>query len=534
MKSIISLLFLFASLQAQAQAYKSGATKCYGFPRVESLKTPSGVCVGMVADKSVVPWNFPRKIISHENSLIVSAFGGWKKNNGQVWKLKINRGSVEQKLLFNKTDRTHGLRIGPDQRIYFGDATRIIRYNPNNPSEKPEVVITGLPDSYQIPRGKLIESNHPLSEFIFLPQGHLIVNVGAPSNDCSEEFKLSKSCAQRDSQALLRIYYYDSTTQKFDPNFQILAKGLRNSMGLIFNEATDEIFQAENASDAPGTPDEINVINFDQFSKGKTFDFGWPFCSGDGQRYPGYENFKTFCASKADRPLMLLPPHAAPLDMLVYKGRMFPSLQGKILMSWHGHRPSGSRISINDTNQFGQMRVSTQPQFLIDGWQEDAKGRHPKGRPVGLAVNEDGALFVIDDQNHTLLVVASTDEDINQDQQSETDQVSKEDLGRIFNSNQLNQWDQMYAGLIQTKSCSQCHSDVIDDNDSRKTLAQMINIRWIKPGQKLGVSSQILWRRMTGESGDRIMPPSPAANIMDGKDKHNSLYAQLQNWLKGI
>ncbi len=514
--------------------YHTSSSLCGGFPRVSSLKTPEGTCVGLVADQNTVPWKFPRKALSYDGKLYVSAFGGWVKNKGQVWELDLTRNPIAAKQIFQGTDRTHGLRLGPQGKIYFGDATAIYRFDPSSSHPQAESVISNLPDSYTLPNGKTIDSNHPLTEFIVLPSGNLIVNVGAPTNDCNEEMRINKVCAQRDVQAELRLYYYDEATDRYNPRYSRLARGLRNSMGLLFNEKTDEIYQAENSADQLGTPDELNVIDLKEYSEGRSYDFAWPFCYGNGLRYEGYSNYKTFCG-RADKPLFLLPAHVSPLDMLVYQGKMFPELRGKILMSWHGWRPSGSRIAIFDTDEVGHFRSSS-PSFLIDGWQEDAKGRHPKGRPVGLAEDSSGAIYVVDDQNNSLLIVASTEDKgtpPEEDDKSD-DKIHEEDLNQIFSAQQLEDWSGMYSGLIQSRDCQSCHADVVHSDEPLKTLTEMINSHWIRPGGDTAQSDQLLWQRMTGETGVRIMPPPPSETILSGKGIPDSSYEKLKAWLEGL
>ena len=44
-------------------------------------------------------------------------------------------------------------------------------------------------------------------------------------------------------------------------------------------------------------------------------------------------------------PYILLPPHVAPLDMDYYGGGVLDDLiKGHLLISWHGHQPTGNRL----------------------------------------------------------------------------------------------------------------------------------------------------------------------------------------------
>ena len=380
------------------------------------------------------------------------------------------------------------------------------------------MVVDNLPDSYRDARGFETPSNHPLTEFIFLPQGHLVVNVGAPSNDCSEEFQLSRACLQRDQQAEVRIYFYSPNTKSFDPNYKVLARGLRNSMGLLYNEGLNEIYQAENSADALGTPDEVNLIDLRLFEQGKTYDFGWPFCIGYKSYLPAYKNFRRFCETRADAAYLLLPPHAAPLDVKYYSGPLFQELQGSILMSWHGHRPAGSKVAIFKTNSQGRI-LPEPPQQLIEGWVAQA-GAHPKGRPVGLAIDSAGAIFIADDANGAILVVSKAERPL-------SPKVGGPSENLILTAQQVSGLRQISPALRQM-NCQSCHGDVLVASDEN-TLKNMISSGWVTVGAR--PMEQLLWRRMMGQ-GVRIMPPPPAENL--NSRRFEKARIDVFNWLQSF
>ncbi len=114
--------------------------------------------------------------------------------------------------------------------------------------------------------------------------------------------------------------------------------------------------------------------------------------------------------------------------MLYYDGAMFPQLRGKLLMSWHGHRPAGSRIAAFDVDGRGVPVADRAAQYtvygdkgkteakaypgpaanafvLTPGW-NGVPGVRPRGTPVGLAVAKDGAIWVTEDINATVLRIA--------------------------------------------------------------------------------------------------------------------------------
>ena len=137
------------------------------------------------------------------------------------------------------------------------------------------------------------------------------------------------------------------------------------------------------------------------------------------------------CGSSAHtKPVRLLPPHSAPLSMLYYDGAMFPQLREKLLNSLHGYRPAGSRIAAfsvdrrgiplavrnvhyriyagpngDETTSLPYAGPASEPLLLTPGW-NNVDGVHPRGAPVGLTVAEDGAIWVAENTNATILRIA--------------------------------------------------------------------------------------------------------------------------------
>jgi hypothetical protein len=134
-----------------------------------------------------------------------------------------------------------------------------------------------------------------------------------------------------------------------------------------------------------------------------------------------------------------MPPHVAPLHADYYQGEMFPSLHGKLLMTWHGHQPSGHRLvsySVDsrgrpklapaaNVNSFSFDRKGACPEakpFQPDGgttavapyeelifrW-DAVKGLRPKGAPVGFSVADDGSIWIVEDKNKAIVRLARHD-----------------------------------------------------------------------------------------------------------------------------
>lgn len=557
MKLSVIILVIINLLSLQnifGQNYSTQSETCYLAPSVTSLSTNT-TCVGLVGDKKKINWTLPRKILFIDSDLIdqnlkiyskkvtnnqsistaiVTAMGGWQKNLGQVWKLNLQDGKlISSELLFKNTDRTHGLALGNNQWIYYADSTKIYRFKINNPIQTRELVITNLPDSYQDRNNQTSPSSHPLKEIIFLKNWDMIVNIGAPSNDCSEEFKTFRACHQRDQQAEVRKYKYNSYEDSYPGDYEVIARGLRNSMGLLYNPVAQEIYQAENAADNLGTPDELNVINPNLLASNQ--DFGWPFCFGNQNNYIGYNRFTNFCRNTSLAPEIILPAHAAPLDIKYYNGEMFKNLKNSILMSWHGHRPSGSKIAAfeTDSNLTPKDKYSIRSrtpeapvQLMSSRWEKAEPNGHPKGRPVGIGFDQAGAIFVIDDANHSLLVLVPKSKNTSDPEIIEPAEYTNLDLLKLYSEEQLLRWPET-LGKITQLNCQSCHSDIFS-KDSTETLLNMINNQWLNANSKT-LEDQLIWVRMTGFNGSKVMPPAPAENIFS-LDKEN--LTSIESWLQ--
>ncbi|HJR57093.1 MAG TPA: PQQ-dependent sugar dehydrogenase [Rhizomicrobium sp.] len=431
LRALAFLSLLLAAPAMAAERYAPEKTTCDGWPRAPIGMAP-GFCAGLV----VVP---PAAFASRQVRLprlmlplpggdwLVTDLGGWNIRRGAVWRLHAEKGQAARLTpLLAWLNMPHGLARGPDGKTYVGEMSRIFRFDHEaaDPAKTIQTVVDGLPDN------RLHENRHPLSYFIFDGDGALLVNVGALSDQCVAKDGKPKgetTCTESEGAektAGVRRYTYRGNGI-WAKDFTMLARGLRNSLALV-RHASGTLLQAENSIDFrnPDSPfEELNLLRSGAH-------YGWPYCYDMDKPAPAWAGAKAMdCRSSAhEKPVRLLPPHASPLGMAYYQGAMFPELAGRLLMSWHGYEAAGARLVAFDVDTKGIPLPAPRARYAFyDGrggsgskpypgpaaepltitplWDE-RKALRPMGTPVGMAVAADGAIWMTEDKNATILRVA--------------------------------------------------------------------------------------------------------------------------------
>ncbi|WP_336976038.1 PQQ-dependent sugar dehydrogenase [Brevundimonas nasdae] len=425
---LMALLALLVAAPFSARAAQGAyATDgdCGGRP-MTTVRMAPGYCLGLVWQGTGAEGpRMPRGLLALSNGdWLVTDLGSWDQGRGAIWRLSFRvDGAPRWRRLAQGLSMPHTAARGPDGRIYVSEMNRILTLDPDaaDPAATVRTVIGDLPDN------RLHANRHPLSSFVFDANGDLLVNVGAPSDRCVDargraRANASGACIDSAATAQVRRHAYLGAGRWADDS-TVFASGLRNSIALV-RHPSGTILQGENSVDltTPDHPyDEINVLR-------QGGHYGWPYCVDLATPLPGWSTAQARC-SQRDRPVALLPPHAAPLDLIYYDGAMFPELRGRLLMSWHGYRRAGGRIVAAETDGEGRPLTdiggryaiyprgalsyppgapSLRGKVLTPGWDTIA-GRQPRGAPVVLAVAADGSIWVTDDRNRAILRIARSD-----------------------------------------------------------------------------------------------------------------------------
>ena len=375
---------------ADAAGYTTAGT-CAGFPRV-ALEVPAGWCVALVADAST-GLRFPRRVLEvAPGRFWLIDMGSWEAGRGRLLEFelpaRLATAPLAMKVIADKLDRPLGLGLGPDGRVYIGEARRIWR-TPVTLPVTPETVIDGLPN----------DGAHPLKEITFGSRGQLFVSVGSFTDACRDGAgKQAMPCPER-AGAQPRGAVYEAvlggssfTLQSFAP----YATGLRNSVALAWVAGSSTLLQGENSidyADETAPPEELNALT-------KGSDHGWPYCVGAREPARGYEG-RADCA-KTTPPAMLWPAHAAPLQMMAVPATTKNAFAGQLIVAWHGYRAGGHRIVSFALDAQGRPTGEARP--WISGWTA-VKNARPLGAPAGFTIDSLGRMLVVEDRNRTLLML---------------------------------------------------------------------------------------------------------------------------------
>jgi glucose/arabinose dehydrogenase len=551
------------------------------FARVRIGMRP-GYCAGLVASKDD-GLIFPRSIVQVPDTrfFVIADMGGWSAGRGRLLLLDPQAPEGKRlKVLLAKLDFPHGLAVGIDRRIYASTAEKVFRFDPlaARPETTVEVILQNLPGRrVRLSDGTLIEeSEHPLKHFVFDKTGRIYVNIGAPTDNCIT--KVPGRCAAGEgADPLAAIWAFTPPAGGVfrslapgepNPPRGVYARGLRNSMALAVHQNFPDdgaaFLQAENGRDLPDPfepNEELNAVE-----QGRHY--GWPYCYDVATTSPEFKAFlqskteyRDFCARAETyrQPHSLMPPHAAPLAMFYYQGDKFAELRGKLVVGLHGYRPTGSRVIIYDVDAKGfpaihpapvRYHVScaaeptrafrTEPEGevaaapfdeLISDWYK-VNGVRPRGAPVGMTVAADGAIWLVEDKNQSILRIDVAPADTAEPLPCEARTAAQiEELVAFVAKDRQSsrRLTQVRARLIEPH-CRGCHSDfdlkpgMTDaQKDSAVLHFLLAQDGWIYPGDP---ESGRLHARIWGRGAERIMPPN-GLELMAGDRSYKAQLADL-------
>jgi len=341
-----------------------GSESSAGSLPLDKIKLPPGFTISIYADN--VP-NARAMTLGQKGTLFVGT-----KNQGDVYALVDGNGDQRADQVFKIAG---GLRMpaGVAYRkgaLYVSAVDRILRFDDIEQRLKDPPVPVIVTDRY--PQ----EDTHGWKFIAFGPDGKLYVPVGVPCNVCEPDPDL---------------YGVITRINADGSGHEVVARGVRNSVGFDWHPKTHELWFTDNGRDLLGDdqpPDELNHVT-------KTgMHFGFPYCHGGTTKDPEFGS-KHPCRSFFE-PAAKLGPHVAALGMRFYTGRMFPALyRNQIFIAEHGSWNRSRKIGYRITRVSRDGKGRTKYAVFAEGW---LQGEEAWGRPADVLVMPDGALLVSDDQ----------------------------------------------------------------------------------------------------------------------------------------
>ncbi|HKS83622.1 MAG TPA: c-type cytochrome [Candidatus Acidoferrales bacterium] len=388
------------------------------------LKLPAGFCATVFADGI---GHARHMVMAPNGALYVNTWSGTYYGNekphegGFLVALKDTTGSGKADVVerFGGTAATGdhgGVGIGYYNGSIFAETNdRIVSYKMNEGSivpTGPEVtVVSGLP----------LTGDHPMHPFIITAHGDLLVDVATATNACQERNRRPGSpgrnpCTELETRGGTWKFDANNTGQKFSPA-ERYATGIRNGEGFAI-DGEGRIFVTQHGRDQLHSnwpqlykPEEEATLPAEEVVALKQGgDYGWPECYYDpfakslvlAPEYGGDGKGKVGVCTDKLEPAAAFPAHWAPNDLVHYNKTEFPSrYRSGLFVAFHG---SWNRAPFPQ----GGYNVVYQPmegehaagrcEIFADGFAGSVKT--PDGaahRPSGLAVGNDGALFISDD-----------------------------------------------------------------------------------------------------------------------------------------
>ena len=194
----------------------------------------------------------------------------------------------------------------------------------------------------------------------------------------------------------------------YDPdgkNGQLFATGLRNAVGFTWQPGTNQMWATVNGRDSIGDnipPDELRIVRDGSFN-------GWPYCYNGTTPNPEYGD-PSKCTSAVPAEVAL-PAHSAALGITF--GDQFAAPQPykeSIYIAYHGSWNRSVKTGYKVVRVPFVNGKAGQPEDFASGWLPGSADNPGQvwGRPVGVTVGSDGALYVTDDDGGQVYRIAAT------------------------------------------------------------------------------------------------------------------------------
>lgn len=299
---------------------------------------------------------------------------------GRVYEVTDAGDARSVRTVVDKLNQPAGVAF-KDGALYVMAIDKVLRYD--GIEKNPDVTPVDMTEKFNLPT----EQHHNWKYIAFGPDGKLYVPFGAPCNICeppTEEY------------AQIRRYNADGS------GMEVLARGVRNSVGFDWHPTTKELWFSNHGRDWMGDDTPHDTLN--RISKPDA-NFGFPYCHQGSVPDPDIK--KSNACEGVEQPVALMGAHAASMGVMFYTGDMFPAEYRNTLFtarkgSWNRSKKAGFDVVTVKADADGK-NAKTEP--FITGFMDEADQSF-WGRPAYLLQMPDGAVLVSDEQTGAIYRVS--------------------------------------------------------------------------------------------------------------------------------
>ena len=303
---------------------------------------------------------------------------------GRVYAIYEKDGKRVSKIIAEKLVQPNGVLFHKGS-LYVIAINKVLRYDNIEANLENIPTPVDLTEAFGLPP----EVHHNWKFLAFGPDGKIYIPVGVPCNQCEVNPGIHGQ---------IRRYNLDGS------GMEIVARGVRNSVGFDFHPKTGELWFTDNGRDwagETGFEEELNRVPGNMIGA----HFGFPYCHANGQPDPDIK-VPNPCANTI-LPVTTLGAHAAALGMRFYTGKMFPAnYNGAMLIarrgSWNKTEKSGYDVLKVTATADGKNPQITP---FVTGFLDKATNAF-WGRPVDVMQMPDGSVLVADEQNGAIYRVS--------------------------------------------------------------------------------------------------------------------------------
>jgi glucose/arabinose dehydrogenase len=441
----VCLVWGLAACSDEATVAPAGETRTIEPSAAVAANTQ--VTVQVPASMTAAPFNVPRQLtvptgfqiavyarvtgarfmaVTPDGNLLVSRPG-----NGRIVLVRPNAsGDPLVSDFATGLSRPHDLvftTIGTTTYLYVSEKNRVARYTytPGNlTGQGRQVIVSGLPDA------SLPELNgnygHELKNIAISSAGKLYVSIASTCNACTSDDQANPVRAS--------VYEYNLDGS----GARLFARGLRNAEGLAFVPGTNTLWVVVNNRDNIAFPNHADwngdgsddfgkvmqsyVDNHppDEFTRVRLGgNYGWPYCNPNPDGPNGLANmpFDRDVQHNASGQVNCgtmdvinrgIQAHSAPLGLLFLQNTNFPSAYtGSAVAALHGswNRSTNVGYKVVYFPWDAATQSPTSEADLVSGW---ATANASWGRPVDIAVDAQGAMFISDDKAGAIYKLTQT------------------------------------------------------------------------------------------------------------------------------